>query len=407
MTILGQPHWVLLTPSDARLRLGPSGPFFIAIKMKQKGLGSTLKHSKYIALGLVVLASLWILTADVKSREEISEDEVDSASANQAVIVQTRISHAQTIAKTLTLTGHVEPYRSVTLKAETAGQVVSTPAERSQRVNKNEVIVELAMNDREARLKQAEAALRQAKSDWQANLKLQQKGLHAKSSVLNYATQVAQAEALITQVQQEIQQTRIKAPFAGVLDQRSVVLGDFIDRADTVAVLVDDSRVLIHVQVPQQALASVQPNQQAQVRLVTNEVLTGTVAYIAHLPEPETRSFKVEIQVPNPQQKRWLGLSATVSLPLAQQSAHLVSPALLNLDYQGALYVKALADDQKVVAYKVTIVRHESAGFWVSGLPNTVRLITDGQGFYQAGDLLDAHTVKAQELVLTQQESQQ
>lgn len=84
-----------------------------------------------------------------------------------------------------------------------------------------------------------------------------------------------------------------------------------------------------------------------------------------------------------------------------------MSPALLNLDYQGALYVKALADDQKVVAYKVTIVRHESAGFWVSGLPNTVRLITDGQGFYQAGDLLDAHTVKAQELVLTQQESQQ
>lgn len=319
MTILGQPHWVLLTPSDARLRLGPSGPFFIAIKMKQKGLGSTLKHSKYIALGVVVLASLWILTADVKSREEISKGEVDSASANQAVIVQTRISHAQTIAKTLTLTGHVEPYRSVTLKAETAGQVVSTPAERSQRVNKNEVIVELAMNDREARLKQAEAALRQAKSDWQANLKLQQKGLHAKSSVLNYATQVAQAEALITQVQQEIQQTRIKAPFAGVLDQRSVVLGDFIDRADTVAVLVDDSRVLIHVQVPQQALASVQPNQQAQVRLVTNEVLTGTVAYIAHLPEPETRSFKVEIQVPNPQQKRWLGLSATVSLPLAQR----------------------------------------------------------------------------------------
>ena len=366
-----------------------------------------MNRSKQIALGLLVLACFWILTGSVQSSHPVGEVVQNAESGNERVLVQARISRAQTIQETLSLAGYVEPYRTVTLKAETAGKVVGIPASRSQRVKTDETLVQLEMNDRKARLKQAEAELRQRKSDWLANVKLQQKGLRAKTNVLSHEALVAESEASLAQIKEDISNTQIKAPFAGVLDQRPLELGDFVDRGDRVAVLVDDSQVRISVQVSQHHLAAIKPGQRVTARLVTGEALTGTVSYIAHLADKETRSFRVEVQVSNPDQKPWLGLSARVELPIESHQAHLVSPALLNLDYQGELYVKALNSDNRVKVFPVSIIRHETSGFWVSGLPEAVSLITHGQGFYQEGDQIDASSIKRLIAVATGQEQEQ
>ncbi len=353
-----------------------------------------MNRSKQIALGLLVLACFWILTGSVQSSHPVGEVVQNAESGNERVLVQARISRAQTIQETLSLAGYVEPYRTVTLKAETAGKVVGIPASRSQRVKTDETLVQLAMNDRKARLKQAEAELRQRKSDWLANVKLQQKGLRAKTNVLSHEALVAESEASLAQIKEDISNTQIKAPFAGVLDQRPLELGDFVDRGDRVAVLVDDSQVRISVQVSQHHLAAIKSGQRVTARLVTGEALTGTVSYIAHLADKETRSFRVEVQAPNPELKPWLGLSARVEIPTNSYQAHLITPALLNLDYQGELYVKALNDDNRVTVFPVSIIRHETNGFWVSGLPESVSLITHGQGFYQEGDQIDANAIR-------------
>lgn len=353
-----------------------------------------MNRSKQIALGLLILACFWILTGSVQSSHPVGEVVQNAENGYEGVLVQARISRAQTIQKTLSLAGYVEPSRTVTLKAETAGKVVGIPTSRSQRVKTDELIIQLAMNDRKARLKQAEAELRQRKSDWLANVKLQQKGLRAKTNVLSHETLVAESEASLAQIKEDISNTQIKAPFAGVLDQRPLELGDFVDRGDSVAVLVDDSQVRISVQVSQHYLSAIRPGQRVTARLVTGETLTGNVAYIAHLADKETRSFRVEIQAPNPELKPWLGLSARVEIPTNSYQAHLITPALLNLDYQGELYVKALDDYNRVTVFPVSIIRHETNGFWVSGLPESVSLMTHGQGFYQEGDQIDANAIR-------------
>jgi multidrug efflux system membrane fusion protein len=73
---------------------------------------------------------------------------------------------------------------------------------------------------------------------------------------------------------------------------------------------------------------------------------------------------------------------------------HLVSPALLNLDYQGELYVKTLGADNRVEVYAVSIIRHETKGVWVSGLPKLVNLLIQGQGYYQKGERLNDDLVQ-------------
>jgi multidrug efflux system membrane fusion protein len=365
-----------------------------------------VKRSKQLAVSLFILACVWVLTGSVQSSHEVFDKEVSSTPAtNPKVVVKTSLSSAKLIHKVLTLTGYVEPYRMVTLRAETSGKVVSTSVERGQRVKVDQLLITLSMNDREAKLKQAKTSLQQRKSDWLANKKLQNKGLRAKNTVLNHAALVATAEAELAQIQEDILYTQIQAPFAGILDQRPLEVGDFVDRADKAAVLIDDSYVLINVQIPQHHLASIQQGQKVTARLITGVEVTGYVSYIASLANAETRSFTVEIQVPNPEQKSWLGLSSHVEFPLTQHSVHLISPALLNLDYQGDLYVKTLGEGYRVDTYPVSIIRHETKGVWVSGLPEYVNLLIQGQGYYQKGEYLDNNLVQA--VAVSEQDQEQ
>ena len=66
--------------------------------------------------------------------------------------------------------------------------------------------------------------------------------------------------------------------------------------------------------------------------------------------------------------------------------AHRVSPAVLALDDNGNLGVKTLAEDNTVAFREIKIVKTESNGAWVTGLPNEVTLITLGQGFVNPGE---------------------
>jgi len=90
--------------------------------------------------------------------------------------------------------------------------------------------------------------------------------------------------------------------------------------------------------------------------------------------------------VPNPDGALRAGLSAEVRIPVGEVSAHFVSPALLALDDDGRLGVKTVAGDDRAAFHAVDLVRAETDGVWVTGLPQRVRLITVGQGFARAGE---------------------
>jgi multidrug efflux system membrane fusion protein len=63
---------------------------------------------------------------------------------------------------------------------------------------------------------------------------------------------------------------------------------------------------------------------------------------------------------------------------------------LLTLHDDGRLGVMAVNEKNEAVFYAVELIRSEGDGVWVSGLPAKVRLVTFGQGFIQAGEIVDA-----------------
>ena len=134
-----------------------------------------------------------------------------------------------------------------------------------------------------------------------------------------------------------------------------------------------------------------------EARLLTGQTVSGRVIYVAAESDATTRTFRVELEVPNPDGRLLSGISSEIRIPLAATQAHRVSPALLALDDHGRLGVKSVGDAGVVEFHPVEIMSTDGDGVWVSGLPDPVRVITVGQGFVHPGQHVDTVPFPADE----------
>ena len=105
--------------------------------------------------------------------------------------------------------------------------------------------------------------------------------------------------------------------------------------------------------------------------------------------DPATRSFPVEIEIPNVDGKLRAGISATATVKIATAPAQLLPQSVMTLDDDGVLGIRAV-EDGKVVFYPITIVNDTREGVWVTGLPLKLDIITVGQEYVEAGQKVDA-----------------
>jgi multidrug efflux system membrane fusion protein len=106
--------------------------------------------------------------------------------------------------------------------------------------------------------------------------------------------------------------------------------------------------------------------------------LTGSITFVARTPDPQTRSYKVEARVVQPGQAGRAGLAATLSVPVREVWAHLVSPASLSLDAEGQLGLKIVNGASLATFRPVEVVAEGPEGVWVGGLAQSATVITVG-----------------------------
>jgi membrane fusion protein, multidrug efflux system len=113
------------------------------------------------------------------------------------------------------------------------------------------------------------------------------------------------------------------------------------------------------------------------------------VRYISSTADEMTRTFRVELEIPNPSRRLVHGVSSEMHLPLPPVSAHLVSPAILTLADDGTLGVKLVNDQGIVEFHPATIIGDGPQGVWLGGLPKSATFITVGQEFVVAGQKVE------------------
>ena len=312
-----------------------------------------------------------------------------------SVLVQTY--QAQPVNRELRLQGQLEAYRTVDLRAETDGQVTALAVPEGARVHQGQALLLIAEDDRKARLAEATAQVERFRSDLKAEQRLQRQGLQARQRVAEVAAALASAEAALAATQLDIERTRIKAPFDGVVNRHQMEVGDLVERGNPVLTLVDDNRLKVTAQIPQQSLPWVKMGLPVRVTTLNGDTQRATISFVSIQAQAGTRSFRVEADLANTGGNWRPGLSATLTLELENLDGHFLSPATLTLDEQSRIGVKTV-DPQGVVAfYPVEVLRAESDGVWVSGLPASARVILQGQGFVQAGEQVKTRAIASSE----------
>ncbi len=345
-----------------------------------------MKSSIYLSLGLLASVVAWMLSGALANVSETESSVAETHNANTKMKVQVLDVMAQEITREVVVQGELEPLRQVQISAQTASRVIDLPVSKGKRVQTGTLLIQLADEDRTAQLKRAQAEVSNQQLEVAGARKLKKQGLQSENRLKAAEAALAAASANLSRAKLELDYTNIKAPFSGVLEERYVELGSHLQKGDEVARLVDDSILKAVARVSQQSAGKLSLGQTIKVRLLDGREAEGRVTYLSRVGDSETHSFRVEAEVPNPLGLLNAGVSAELRIAIGKETAHFLSPAALSLDDTGEVGVKTVSDEGVVGFYSITLVRTEPDGIWLSGLPRQVRVITQGQGFVNAGE---------------------
>ena len=361
-----------------------------------------MKKSTLLALAITLVAVAWVLSGEYGSLVGLSAKESPSAAGsvadradeqeNRRDLPSVRIVHsvAEPRMREIVARGRTEANRIVEVKAETAGQIVELPRDKGARVEKGEVIARLSADDRTARLAEAKAMVRQREIEFEAARQLASKGWRPETQFAANQASLEVARAKVAEIQVEIGKTEIRAPFEGVIERRAAELGAYLQAGDPVATIVDADPLLVVAQVTELEVGSLEVGAVGRATLVTGEDVEGRIHFIARTSEPETRTFRIELEVANADFALRDGVTAELRLPVRSVAAHRLSPAALTLDEAGAVGVRTV-DAQGIVEFvPVRIVAEAKDGVWLAGLPQQADVIVVGQDFVRSGDRVRA-----------------
>jgi multidrug efflux system membrane fusion protein len=346
-----------------------------------------LKPSYRAALVILVIVVLWVGSGLMggSPTHGSSSAKADSAipSVQVALLDQTRRD------ATITIRGRTQALHAVDVEAEVEGPIQTLHFEKGDRVKKGQVLCEIKTNDRAAKLDQAQSMLAQTEKQHDVDLDLEKDGFRSKIQVAQSAAQLEAARAGVRTMEIQLANTRMVAPFDGIADNRYVDVGDYMRVGDKCALIIAPEPFLAVGSVSEQQVGQITVGSPAEAKLVTGETVEGKVRFVAAKADDTTRTFRVEIELPNPDAKLRDGVSADIRIPVRQVEAVEISPGILVLDDNGVVGVRIVS--RGIVHFMpVQIVSDGPEGMWITGLPSGTAVITVGQEFVNDGEHVNA-----------------
>lgn len=343
------------------------------------------------------------------------------------VSVVAMTSVAETVDSAVILRGQTEAARQVTVASETSGQVVSEPIRKGTFVQAGDLMCQLDPGTREASLAEARARLTEAQGrvpEAQASVTEAQARIREAEINLNAARQLSQdgfasetrvisaeaaleaanaglqrattgvtsaqagiesAQAGVAAAQREIERLNITAPFSGLLESDTAELGTLMQPGAPCATIIQLDPIKLVGFVPEADVSQVTVGAMAGARLITGQEVVGQVTFLSRSADELTRTFRVEITVPNADLKIGDGQTAEIIVASEGRSAHLLPGSALTLDDDGNIGIRAVGEGDIARFMPVTVLRDTIDGIWVAGLPETVDVIVVGQEYVTDG----------------------
>jgi len=361
--------------------------------------------------------------------------------ADGVVRVMAKRSVAEEIGTQVRLRGETEAARQVSVVSEVSGKIISPPLRKGAFVEAGELLcsvdpgtreqavaeararlveamsrrpeVEARIPEAQARVAEAKARLEEARINATAADRLSEGGFASQTRVANTEAAVQSAMAAITtaeaglkaaeagldglqagietaqaavdRAETEIDRLEITAPFAGVLETDTAELGSLMQPGGLCATVIQLDPIKVVGFVPETEINRVEVGAMAGARLNEGPDVQARVSFLSRSADPTTRTFRVELTVPNSDFAIRDGQTAEILIQSQGVMAHLLAASSLTLNDEGTLGVRVIDGDSAAQFLPVTVLRDTPSGVYVTGLPDQVDVITVGQEFVTDG----------------------
>ena len=336
-----------------------------------------------LALSLLML---WMISGLFFNKSKSSNLASMNISAEKKLLnVKAKEFSSELRLSSVVIQGRTESNRSVLIASETNGIVENIFVDKGDQVIKGQIICKLSIDSRMAKLDEAEALMRQKKLEWEASKVLVEKGYRSQTKAAGSKAAFDASKALVVQMEKELDNINIRAPFDGFFNDNISEVGDFLSIGMPCGQVIDYNPILVTGQISEQEIRKVKTGVKSQAILSTGERVSGLVSYISKTADKKTRTFRVEVRIENPDFKIKDGITTELFIPTQKVIAHLIPPSSLTLDSEGRIGIRHINKDNNVLFSSVEIIGDEGELVWVTGLSEKVIIITVGQEFVVEG----------------------
>ncbi len=263
----------------------------------------------------ILLLSALLGSACGTGTEAVPSQPPPAAEATSVIMVTTAPATTSVVATLVKATGTFVADETSEVTPQVSGQVVATPVNVGDIVDAGQILVRLDDRDATLKLRQAEASLQQAeaqaaraRAEATRNAELVHSGDISRSSFEQLTTQVTLAEAGVAQArvqvataQKGIDDTTIRAPFAGHISARPVARGEYVSTAAKVATVVRITPIKLQLLVPQAEAAILRKGLTvfAEVPAFPGKTFSGTVSALNVAIDPVSRAMTIDVVFPN------------------------------------------------------------------------------------------------------------
>lgn len=332
------------------------------------------------------------------------------ASSQRVVRVETEVLQATEFEDVVQITGVIEAPNDATLSAQ-AGGTLEYLAPLGRRVGQGAVVARLDSELLAAGLRQAEALLdvQKAQESLAEDNFARQEPLYrdsiisalefesVRTQLIQAKAQRSQAESAVAQATKALANTSIVAPFGGTVEEHFADSGEQLVPGAAVLRLVNASRVRIVAGVPERYASDIEAGSSvtAAFSAYGMQPVTGQVAFVGQVINPQSRTFRVEVELPNQDGALKPEMIANLQLTREVRTGQLVIPltsVLREEDRSSVFVVTSPGDGTVQVAERRTVTMGPSYGGRVvveSGLQAGDEVIVVGQTNVTEGDAIE------------------
>jgi membrane fusion protein (multidrug efflux system) len=316
--------------------------------------------------------------------------------------VRTKVEVLEIAPRTLnsysTYVGHLEPNTKVSISSEIAGVIEDLAVNQGTQVKKNDTLIQIDTKRQLLNKQLNESNYELALNDYERENKLLEKNLTtpAKVSALKNNLDVNRLRLELAAL--DVEKSRISAPISGVISQQHIEIGEYVRVGSELLEILDLSKVLGIINVPERDIRFIQLHKEVTLNVdaLPDESFIGNVKKIGLEADMQSRTFKVEVLINNPDAKLFPGMLIRARLLKVKLINQVIIPRYTIQEEEQGSFVYVIKNNKIVKRIIKVGISVDGEIQVLSGLNFKERLVQTGQQLVSPDELVDVIATKQQ-----------